>query len=95
MAGIADMLKAILAVASYRPCAGFAIGISDLEPAASARGAAPSRTGATMAASRAAIAGYFRSSSSQAANSARTSPGCSARPRGRREPRTGSRSAAL
>ena len=96
MAGIADMLKALLvAVASYRRWCGFAIGISDLAPPASARGAAPSRTGATMAASRAAIAGYFRSSSSQAANSARTSPSCSARPRGRREPRTGCRSAAL
>src|SRR5437899_9695609 len=41
MNGVADMLQALLvALASYRRCAGLAIVISDLEPAASARGAA-------------------------------------------------------
>src|SRR5438270_9923482 len=40
---------------------------------------------ARMAASRAAIAGFLRSPSSQAANRERISPGWRARPRGRRE----------
>ncbi len=66
-----------------------------LQPAASARRSPEPYSRARMAASRAAMAGFLSDSkSSHAANSASTSPGRSARARGRRDPRAGSRSAA-